>query len=374
MHTVDSLIATLREELSGERALDTVWAVTRYNRIVGSSDYAAAAHALYTQLAAHGLDDVAIDSFPIDGVRTYAGQTVGPAWEPQRARLEALTPERYLIADFEITPMCLPAGCPSTPPGGIIAEVVDVGAGDRPEAYQGINVQGKAVLASGLTTEVYNLAVETFGAACVMTTNLYDWSILPEIQRTLIDLPDATHLARLYFEAEKRRPSPVFSITHRHAEHLRELARRGPVTVQATVAAESKPGSLLIVSATLHGTDLADQEVWLIAHLCHPKPGAVDNASGVALGAELMRTLTRLIRTGALPRPRRTLRLLLLPEISGTAAYMDRHAARMDKIAAAINLDMVGAGYSTGPTAAWCKRRGAAPLTSTAWPSMCWKR
>ena len=152
--------------------------------------------------------------------------------------------------------MCLPSGCPATPPGGVKAVVVDVGRGDQPEHYQGIDVAGKAVLATGLTTDVYNLAVEQYGAACVMTTNMYDWSSLPAIKRTMVDLPDATHLARLYHDATKRRPSPVFSITYRHAERLRELARHGPVTVHAEVNTETKPGELLEVIGVIHGTDL----------------------------------------------------------------------------------------------------------------------
>lgn len=352
MQIIDQFIHTLRQEISGERALDTVWSVARYNRIVGSTDYAAAVAYLHDKLVAAGVDDVVVESFPIDGQQTYTGRVFGPAWEPHSARLAVVAPESYVIADFDVTPMCLPSGCPATPVGGILAEVIDVGAGDREADYAECHVAGKAVLATGLTTDVYNLAVEQFGAACVLTTNMYDWSTLPAVKRTFLDLPDATHLARLYFDAEKRRPSPTFSITHRHAERLRALSRQGPVTVRATVVAESKPGALLEVVATIQGTDLAEQEVWLTAHLCHPKPGACDNASGVALGVELFRTIAVLIRQGALPRPRRTLRLLLLPEMSGTQAYMDRYQEHMDKVAAAINLDMVGASHTTG---AYCR-------------------
>ena len=72
-----------------------------------------------------------------------------------------------------------------------------------------------------------------------------------------------------------------------------------------------------------------------------------------------MRTIATLIRNGTLARPRRTLRLLLLPEMSGTQAYMDRYQERMDKVAAVLNLDMVGA--STAQTGAYCR------LVQTPW-------
>lgn len=346
MRNIDTLYETLRSELSGVRALDTTTAIARYNRITGSNDFAAAVEMLAAQLAAAQIGSVAIERFPIDGQQRYMGRIFAPAYEPRSARLRVLSPTPYTVCDYAETPMCLPSNTPPTPPEGITAEVVDVGRGDRPADYEGIDVAGKAVMASGLTTDVYNLAVEQQGAACVMTTNMYEWSNLPERKRSMVDLPDATHLARLYHDPGKRRNAPAFSITYRHAEQLRAQLAQGPVTIHAVVDAENKPGELLIVDALIQGTELAGEEVWILAHLCHPKPGACDNGSGVALGVEIFRAITALIHAGKLPRPRRSLRLLLLPEVSGTQAYLDRYEARMDQVVAAINLDMVGASFA----------------------------
>jgi hypothetical protein len=302
---------------------------------------------------------VTVERFPIDGVQRYMGRAFAPAYEPHSARLRVVAPTAYTLCDYAETPMCLPSNTPATAPEGVTAEVVDVGRGDRAADYEGVDVAGKAVMATGLTTDVYNLAVEQYGAVCVMTTNLYEWSNLPHRKRSMVDLPDATHLARLYFDASKRRDAPAFSITYRHAERLRAQLAQGPVTIHATVQAENKAGHLLVLDATIRGTDLAEQEVWVLAHLCHPKPGACDNGSGVALGVEIFRAIAALIETGRIPRPRRTLRLLLLPEVSGTQAYLDRFEARMDKVVAGINLDMVGA--STAATGAYCR------LVQTPW-------
>jgi len=54
-----------------------------------------------------------------------------------------------------------------------------------------------------------------------------------------------------------------------------------------------------------------------------------------------------LIDTGRLPRPRRTLRFLWVPEWNGTMAYVDRHPemtgpALGGRVLANLNLDMVG--------------------------------
>lgn len=357
MHHINALYAALQGELSGVRALDTATALARFNRITGSRDFAAAVEMLTAQLRAANLDQVTVERFPIDGQQRYMGRVFAPAYEPHSARLRVLAPTPYTICDYAETPMCLPSNTPPTPPEGVTAQVVDVGRGDRAEDYANFDVAGKAVMATGLTTDVYNLAVGQFGAVCVMTTNMYDWSHLPDRKRSMTDLPDATHLARLYHDAEKPRTAPAFSITYRHAEKLRAQLAHGPVTIHATIEAENKAGELLIVDGTIAGSGradgLADEEVWMMAHLCHPKPGACDNGSGVALGVEIFRAIAAAIHAGTLPRPRRTLRLLLLPEVSGTQAYMDRFEARLDKVVAGINLDMVGA--STALTGAYLR-------------------
>jgi hypothetical protein len=347
MQQIDALYGALQGQLSGERALDTATAIARYNRITGSSDFAAAVEMLAAQLRGAQVDSVTVERFATDGVQKYMGRTFAPAYEAHSARLRVVSPSEYTICDYAETPMCLPSNTPATPPGGVTAQVIDVGRGDRLEDYAGLEVAGKAVMATGLTTDVYNLAVEQLGAACVMTTNMYDWSNLPQRKRSMIDLPDATHLARLYHDPQKARKAPAFSITFRHAEKLRGQLARGPVTIHATVDAENKAGELLVLDATIQGSDLAQEEVWMLAHLCHPKPGACDNGSGVALGVEIFRAIAAAIHAGTSARPRRTLRLLLLPEVSGTQAYMERFAQRpdraMDKVVAGINLDMVGA-------------------------------
>jgi len=85
-----------------------------------------------------------------------------------------------------------------------------------------------------------------------------------------------------------------------------------------------------------------DEVVLIVAHLCHPQPSANDNASGAAAALEAARTLNSLIRSGALPRPKRTIRFLWLPEINGMVAYLAEHEEDFDRMVAGLNLDMVG--------------------------------
>jgi hypothetical protein len=82
--------------------------------------------------------------------------------------------------------------------------------------------------------------------------------------------------------------------------------------------------------------------VLIVSHLCHPQPSANDNGSGVAANLEAARTLRRLITSGDLPRPRRTIRFLWMPEMTGSYAYLSRHEAEIPQMVAGLNLDMVG--------------------------------
>jgi len=119
-------------------------------------------------------------------------------------------------------------------------------------------------------------------------------------------------------------------------------------------------GSLEVVTAAIPGE--TDEEVLLVAHLCHPQPSANDNASGVATALETLITLHALIQQGTLARPRRGIRLLLPPEFTGTYAYLATQGANVHRIIAALNVDMVGEDQDkTGSTFLLEHSPGAAP-------------
>jgi hypothetical protein len=99
-----------------------------------------------------------------------------------------------------------------------------------------------------------------------------------------------------------------------------------------------------VVSAAIPGTDPEAGELMIVAHLFErpPTPGGSDNCSGVAVTLEIGRTLAELIRRGELPQPKRTIRFLWVPEISGSRAFMYANPELEDRIIAAMNYDMPG--------------------------------
>ena len=86
-------------------------------------------------------------------------------------------------------------------------------------------------------------------------------------------------------------------------------------------------------------------EILMVSHLCHPRPGANDNASGAAALLETAATLARLIGQGLLPAPGRGIRFIWVPEMTGTFAWLAAQEAevRSGRWLAGLNLDMVGA-------------------------------
>jgi hypothetical protein len=113
-----------------------------------------------------------------------------------------------------------------------------------------------------------------------------------------------------------------------------------PVRVWAKVYSRQYDGALEVVQATIPGD--TDEQVLVVAHLCHPLPSANDNASGAAAAFEAARTLQALIASNRLPGPRRTIRFLWVPEMTGTFAYLAQHEQELSQFIAGINLDMVG--------------------------------
>jgi len=130
------------------------------------------------------------------------------------------------------------------------------------------------------------------------------------------------------------------------------LARGEKVAIRSIVKAESFPGEMETVHAVLPGDGSSTQAVAISGHLYegYLKQGANDDASGCALGLEMGRAFKRLVDEGKLPRPKRDIHFLWVPEISGTRAWLQKHPEVTKKLIADLNFDMEGLGLRTGST------------------------
>ncbi|MEE8349953.1 MAG: DUF4910 domain-containing protein, partial [Acidobacteriota bacterium] len=333
----EQTLSLLEQELSGELAKEHVVAISEHHRIPGSSGYAAAARYVLQQL--HGFGYRAwIESFPADGRIAYQTWQSPPGWNIDSGELNLIQPYPELITSYPESPISL---MPYSTPGRVSAELVDVGAGTSEADYEGKEVAGKLVLASGNCGEVQRLGVLRYSAAgvlCYLNDERTDQ--YPDMLQYTEWLPRSDEMDRLAFG---------FNLTFRQGQKLKELLEAGQ-TVEVESKIEGRGvefGSLDVVVTLITGIERPDQELLFLSHLDNPKYSANDNASGSAALMDIARALKSLIDQGRLPPPKRSIRFLWVPGLYGTMAYLDAHPEIKGpglggKVLGGVNLDMVG--------------------------------
>ena len=320
MATRQELFKLLDQRFSGARAKELATKITRYGRSPGSSGYLAATNLAADEMRAAGFDFFETVDFP-----------VRDAWEVTEASLDVVSPEQVRLIDLDTAGMCVCSWSDSTAPEGEVLDVVDVGTGETPAHFEGKDVKGKVVFIRGTLRrpgfwEAQKLAIQAGARGMITDYMLYQ---TPGV-RTPELVPNAVQLLRLQV---RNKPVWAFSIPHTSSLKLQELLANGPVKVKAHAACKTYAGTGRNVVATIKGTDLAHEELLFCAHTSGTKPGG-NCAAGVGLVVELGRTLMSLIREGLVPRPRRSLRFLLVIEGAGTNKYLDDNRGRVKDIVA----------------------------------------
>jgi hypothetical protein len=328
-----SLWEPIAAEISGPAAKLAVADITRYHRIQASPGFRRAAEWVHQQLVQAGLD-VRTLTFPADEATSFWGTSSFQEWSADEGTLHLSEPadQAQKLADFRELSLNLVAR--SLPFDGE-AEVVVLEKGTDLEEYEGLDLEGKVVLARGRVQRVHDLAVARRGAVGL----IYDGMAEVEPVRPAWTLPDEVQYTSFWWRGETPQGFG-FAITPRQGEMLRRLAQEKTLRVRAHVEARLTDGTLEVVEATIPGA--TDEEIVLVAHLCHPQPSANDNASGAAALLEAARGLQVLIDQGTLEPPQRTLRFLWVPEMTGTYAYLATVEDRIPRMVAGLNLDMVG--------------------------------
>lgn len=324
-------------EVSGSQALRTVQALSLHHRMRGSEGFRAAAEIVRDRLREHGLEEVEIISLPADGRRFYGTQRSRPAWN---ARFAELWEQRQQggrwadaarIASWAEQPISL---AQDSAGGRAEAELVDIGAGTEEADYAGKQIAGRLVLTSSQPEAVQELAIGRHRAAGIVS-----WA---QNQRTAWWGEDESLVRWGHLGTFSDHPTFAFMVSPAQARAWQERLRAGEtVRLRAQVDAGRSPGAYLIPTGIVRGTD-PSREIVYSCHLDHPSPGANDDASGCAGILEVARTLSRLIASGALPRPRNTLRFIWPPEIEGTIALLNARPEFAGRTLATIHLDMIG--------------------------------
>lgn len=332
----------LHRDLSGERAQATTAAITQFHRPPGAAGYHAATNLVANELRAAGLTDVGVETYPLDG-ETVAGEGPLPlAWEPHGAVVRVVSPVQREVVNMENASSCLAWWSCPTPQGGMTAELVDLGTGERDEDYAGKDLAGQIVLIghserpSGWMYAAQR-AMEA-GAKGILSDYLF-YTFAPD--RTRESHPEAVQLLRL---PNQRGQFDAWAcgISYPAAQELRDLLRLGPVTLHADIRCDLFTGHGQNLLATIPGRELPEESVFFIAHCSAATCPCANCAAGPALMVEIARVLHGLIERGELRRPRRSIKFLFIIEGLGSRAYIKEHGDELARVKTAFCFDSVG--------------------------------
>jgi aminopeptidase-like protein len=329
------VLKALEKEISGAIALSYVAEVAKHHRIQASPGIRAACEYALSEFHKMGVD-AKLHSYPANGQDFDWTSLRFKEWSCDDAWLKLVEPEEKYLARFAEKKIHVIQRSISTPEGGLTANVmVPLNKGEEPEDYDGIKVEGKVVITNGDVHRVHELAVVERGAAGIIFDGMFVRSDLPE--GTLDDTLKYTS----FWWTPQDTPGLGWVVTPRTGRELRRLVAKGdPVKVHGHIKSELYDGYLDSAVATIPGE--TDEEVIVIAHICHPEPSANDNASGCGAAMEAARAIKKLIDDGVLKKPKRTIRFTLVPEMTGSYSYLVEREEDIPKMVASINLDMVG--------------------------------
>ena len=335
---MDKIQKLVKNELSGNKAWQHANYATQFMRTPGSSGIHEISGYSKKKLDAYGLDKVYTIKYPSKEDGTEDLKFMG--WDVDDAILDIVEPIGKRITSYSEAPTCIQHWSIPTPPEGVVAELVDIGGGVYDVDYEGKDVKGKIVLASGDghaegNSQAYLLAVEKYGAIGLVTDNLIYQQ--PPF-RVRENHPDAIALLRV---PSRKKLGWAFVISHTQGEHLRSLLKKGPVKLKAFIDATNFEGEGEELVGVIEGSEKPEQQIWFVAHNSGTKPGG-NCAGGVGLWIENARTIMSLIKQGKVPRPKRTIKFLLGAEGGGLNAFLKSRPEETKNVIAAFVYCSVG--------------------------------
>ena len=328
--------------------------VTNFNRIQASTGYRVAAEHVVKKLQADGISCRMLQ-YPSDEKIWYWASKTFKEWDCQNAWCDLVVPERRRLADYRanniaVVQKSFPCDYANTP-----LDVVMLDKGPDESAYEGLDLKGKVVFIRDAFNPYMEWAFSKRGAVGLITDFMRE---VPSV-RARSDLYDIRNYTSFWWKDVKNEPNIFgFVLTPRQgdelaalirkmqAEHEQDASKPACPQVVCKVEASLYDGYLDVVEATLPGE--TDEEILVVAHLCHPRASANDNASGVSCAMEIVRVLKQLVDTKQIPPLKRGVRMILVPEFSGTYAWLHGHQELLPRILAGINLDMVGGRQTKG--------------------------
>jgi len=228
----------------------------------------------------------------------------------------------------------------STPPGGVTAPVLDVGAGVADADYDRVDVKGAVVLGDAGAGRLWQQAVVRRGAIGVVSTALegYVRPGPPSTDGLPRDQWDVLQWGSIPYDDARR--GFGFKASPRAAARLRVRLARGRARVRVEVTSSFTPGPVKTLVAEIPGRLAPHERIVVVAHI--QEPGANDNASGCGTQVEMARAMAAAVKDGTMPAPGRTITFLWVDEMRGSRQWLQDHSADAKGVRYMFSLDMTG--------------------------------
>ena len=325
----------IKDRISSKRLYKTVKDLTAFHRIQASTTYRKAANHVMDLCKTYHLDATLME-YEADPDKWYLQNKMFMEWDIKEATLDL--EDGHRLCDYTSEPISViqksyPCDYRNNP-----LDLVYLDKSDKAEDYEDVDFKGKMVF-----THYWHDSVSWIydkGALGILTD-----CIREDANRKRHDLYDSlTYTSFWHNHDEKQKPVFGFVVSPKVGDTLEkkclELKKENRyLKVKPYINSSLYNGHIEVIEVKIQGQD--DKRVMLNAHLCHPSSSANDNASGVAATLEAMHVLNELIEEGRIKRPEHTIVLTLVPEFTGSFAYLSDHHDH--EIIGGINVDMVGA-------------------------------
>lgn len=304
------------------RCMDIVRDLAELDRYQGSAGLILASEVLVDAAGALGIPEPTISLAESNAEAQWYTYRAPQAWTPIVATVSL--PDGKLALDHKIAPFLLATYSQPARGSFRLCQVTEPLKVPTPSLEGCVILLDPAAIGGG---DCLELLAESGAAGVLMRSNR---SVEGVPLRTRIELPLLSDLFAFSLLPDE------FEMCKRAFDDATGFAYL-EVDIQVDTSAKTP-----LMEVVLPGRRPELSEVWVTSHLCHPRPSANDNGSGVAAAFLLASSLMPGGAAG-LAQLDRTVRLIIGPEFLGTAwAIRDRLRSGSLRPKCVLNLDMVG--------------------------------
>lgn len=220
------------------------------------------------------------------------------------------------------------------------------------------NLSGKVILTDSSLRNAFALAQQTGAIAVMSTASLNSYSTPKDENGNILEpfvysarYASGAALKTTAAQTDTGKPIVEWQFSNDQKAALLELLEKADGTpVYATNISIGRTYAMnddshggkgqAVTMAEIKGASKPDERVIICAHV--QEPGSNDNATGVASLLGLATALKKMVDSGAIARPERTITFLWGDEMNLATLWLNSHPDEKAKVISALDMDMVG--------------------------------